>query len=55
MTEIGYKEIIDRIVNRTVSAPPSDSMTLRDMEQWMHGYARCQHDIIGELMEGREE
>lgn len=32
MTEIGYKEIVNRIVNRTIN-PPTD-LTISELQSW---------------------
>lgn len=55
MTDIGYKEIIDRIVNRQIE-PPKD-MTVNELAVWMNAYAKCQIDIIDiikDIQEGKE-
>lgn len=44
LTRIGYEDLIDRIVNRTLDPPRG--ITASGMTQWLNGYATCQHDII---------
>ena len=44
MTEIDYKYIRDKIMNRSVD-PPKD-LTLGLLQGWLTGYAQCQQDIL---------
>lgn len=44
LTKIGYDQIIEQIVNRTVQ-PPND-MTVEMLNAWLKGYATCQNDIL---------
>lgn len=56
MTDMGYKHIIDRIVNRMVD-PPQDRK-IDTLSAWLDGYATCQNDIIlliKELSQGQKE
>ena len=58
MTDIGYQNIIDRIVNRTVEPPKPGTMTTRDLQNWLNGYAQCQFDIldiIKKMSEGQRD
>lgn len=44
LTKMGYDNITDRIINRTVQ-PPND-MNCIELNAWLAGYADCQHDIL---------
>ena len=44
LTKMGYDEIFNRIVNRTVK-PPQD-LTVEMLNEWLSGYAQCQDDIL---------
>lgn len=52
MTDIGYNDLIDRIVNREVIPP--ERMTLAELNSWLNGYAKCQNDIIDIINECRK-
>lgn len=44
LTKIGYDDIINRILNRTVQ-PPND-MRVETLDAWLIGYAKCQSDVL---------
>lgn len=44
LTKIGYEDIINRILNRTVQ-PPND-MRVETLDAWLIGYAKCQSDVL---------
>lgn len=44
LTKMGYDQIVERIINRTVQ-PPED-MTVEMLNAWMTGYADCQKAVI---------
>ena len=44
LTKMGYDEIINRILNRTVQ-PPND-MRVETLDAWLIGYAKCQSDVL---------
>ena len=44
LTKMGYDEIFNRIVNRSVK-PPQD-LTVEMLNEWLNGYAQCQDDIL---------
>lgn len=50
LTKMGYDQIMERIINRTVQPP--DDMTVEMLNAWLTGYAACKNDmleIIGKL------
>lgn len=53
LTKIGYDQIIDRIVNRTVD-PPKD-MNCFALNAWLQGYADCQNAIIDIIEKLRDD
>lgn len=58
MTNLGFQDIFDRIVNRTINYPTPHTMTVRDMQNWLNGYAKCQFDILNiikDMMDGESE
>lgn len=44
LTKAGYSQIIERILNMTVTPP--DSITVRDLQHWIEGYIKAQTDIL---------
>lgn len=44
LTKVGYDDIINRILNRTVQ-PPND-MRVETLDAWLIGYAKCQSDVL---------
>lgn len=44
LTQMGYDQIVERIVNRTVQPP--DDMTVEMLNAWLTGYAKCQNDVL---------
>lgn len=53
LTKIGYDQIIERIVNRQFDPPRGKN--LRELSDYLTGYADCQNDIISLLQELRDE
>ena len=51
MTDIGYQNIIDRIVIRTIETPKA--ITVQELKAWMDGYFKCQQDILRLIEEMR--
>lgn len=45
MTDIGYENIIEKLVNRVVTMP-DDDYNLEMLSAWLSGYAQCQHDVL---------
>lgn len=44
LTKMGYDQIVERIVNRTVQPP--NGKTAYELTAWMTGYATCQNDVL---------
>lgn len=45
MTDTGYENIIEKLVNRVVTMP-DDDYNLEMLSAWLPGYAQCQHDVL---------
>ena len=45
MTDTGYENIIEKLVNRVVTMP-DDDYNLEMLSAWLSGYAACQHDVL---------
>lgn len=45
MTDSGYKDLMERIINRTVEIP-NNAWKLESVQSWLEGYAKCQLDIL---------
>ena len=49
MTGTGYKNIIGKIVGKTVKSP--ESYNAKELAAWLEGYLRCQREAIRILEE----
>ena len=52
MTDIGYKNIIDRINNFSIEPPKN--ITVKELTAWLNGYAKCHKDVLDILDELRK-
>ena len=52
LTKAGYSQIIERILNMTVTPP--DSITVRDLQHWIEGYIKAQTDVLEILNKMRD-
>lgn len=49
ITELGYNEIIQRIVDHIIEIP--EGMTAAELMNWLKGYGQAQNDIIRIIMD----
>lgn len=52
LTKMGYDQIVEHIVNRTVQ-PPND-ITVEMLNTWLTGYATCQNNILDIIVKLKE-
>lgn len=50
MTEIGIKNVLDRITQQIIPLP-DEPMTARDLEMWLRGYSAAQTSIKQMILE----
>lgn len=53
LTKIGYDQIIERIVNRTVE-PPTDKNCV-ELNAWLQGYADCQSAVLDIILRMKDQ